>query len=519
MVGDTNIECYASQKTQKQKKKTEYSLCLNTNKLEIHIHVYTQKQHKEYHTNTLTVRTFPPLLVVSMTTKTTTMQRGWSRGSYFLITTTPRGSHRRHPHEHIGIRFPHHVQRHPLNVSALAAKKKSTTTNATTSSSKNNDDDDNSKSGQNGENDEHQKKKRQNIEQSHHGHVSVLLSEVLDAFKPVKIQTHIDGTLGAGGHATKVLEQHKEEVKTFVGFDVDETAIEIARPRVERSLGVDDESGEKKGDGSKSNDGGVALHFVRNNFDQMRAALRDIGVDGADSILLDLGVSSMHLDRAERGFSFQNDGPLDMRMSGGTASASSSSSSSLTAFDVVNGWSEEDLGRIFRDYGGERHWKLLAKRVCERRMEKPIETTLELVKALGNPPGKREKIHPATRAFQAVRIATNDELGVIERVIPQAIEVLNPGGRLAIITFHSLEDAIVKKQFRKFAGVPESREPTVGRSAMMFLPPEEFDDNSSSPPPAKIVKMINRKPIGASEEEIKVNARSRSAKLRVVEKL
>lgn len=349
--------------------------------------------------------------------------------------------------------------------------------------------------------------------------MSVLLSEVLDAFKPVKIQTHIDGTLGAGGHATKVLEQHKEEVKTFVGFDVDETAIEIARPRVERSLGVDDASGGEK----KSNDGGVALHFVRNNFDQMRAALRDIGVDGADSILLDLGVSSMHLDRAERGFSFQNDGPLDMRMCGGTASASSSSSSSssLTAFDVVNGWSEEDLGRIFRDYGGERHWKLLAKRVCERRMEKPIETTLELVKALGNPPGKREKIHPATRAFQAVRIATNDELGVIERVIPQAIEVLNPGGRLAIITFHSLEDAIVKKQFRKFAGVPESREPTVGRSAMMFLPPEEFDDASSSNPSSspKIVKMINRKPIGASEEEIKVNARSRSAKLRVVEKL
>ena len=230
----------------------------------------------------------------------------------------------------------------------------------------------------------------------------------------------------------------------------------------------------------------------------------------------------MHLDRAERGFSFQNDGPLDMRMScvsNGTSSSSSSSSSSslpsLTAFDVVNGWSEEDLGRIFRDYGGERHWKLLAKRVCERRMEKPIETTLELVKALGNPPGKREKIHPATRAFQAVRIATNDELGVIERVIPQAIEILNPGGRLAIITFHSLEDAIVKKQFRKFAGVPESREPTVGGSAMMSVSPDDI--NQSNPP--KIVKMINRKPISATDEEIKVNARSRSAKLRVVEKL
>jgi len=343
------------------------------------------------------------------------------------------------------------------------------------------------------------------------------LDEVLRAFEPVKMKTHVDGTLGAGGHASKILERHREEVETFVGFDVDETAIEIARPRVEESLGIVDNNGGGGGGGSSS----ARVHFVRNNFDQMRAALREVGVDGADSILLDLGVSSMHLDRAERGFSFQHDGPLDMRMSGGNESASSSSSSSLTAFDVVNGWSEEDLGRIFRDYGGERHWKLLAKRVCERRLEKPIETTLELVKALGNPPGKREKIHPATRAFQAVRIATNDELGVIERVIPQAIEVLNPGGRLAIITFHSLEDAIVKKQFRKFAGVPESREPTVGRSAVMFLSPEDVangDEKNGAPPP-KIVKMINRKPISASEEEIKINARSRSAKLRVVEKL
>jgi 16S rRNA (cytosine1402-N4)-methyltransferase len=358
---------------------------------------------------------------------------------------------------------------------------------------------------------------RQNIEDAHHGHVSVLLDEVLRAFEPVKMKTHVDGTLGAGGHASKILERHREEVETFVGFDVDETAIEIARPRVEKSLGIVDNSNGGGGGGGSS----ARVHFVRNNFDQLLAALREVGVDGADSILLDLGVSSMHLDRAERGFSFQHDGPLDMRMSGGNESASSSSS--LTAFDVVNGWSEEDLGRIFRDYGGERHWKLLAKRVCERRLEKPIETTLELVKALGNPPGKREKIHPATRAFQAVRIATNDELGVIERVIPQAIEVLNPGGRLAIITFHSLEDAIVKKQFRKFAGVPESREPTVGRSAVMFLSPEDVangdEKNGAGAPPPKIVKMINRKPISASEEEIKINARSRSAKLRVVEKL
>ena len=356
---------------------------------------------------------------------------------------------------------------------------------------------------------------RRNIEEYHHGHVSVLLREVLEAFKPVAMQTHVDGTVGAGGHASEIVAQRKGEMKTFVGFDVDQSAIEIAKPRIEKCLNMNE-----RGDAN-----GVKVHFVQNNFDQMRAALEDIGVRGADSILLDLGVSSMHLDRAERGFSFQNDGPLDMRMScvsNGTSSSSSSSSSSslpsLTAFDVVNGWSEEDLGRIFRDYGGERHWKLLAKRVCERRMDKPIETTLELVKALGNPPGKREKIPPATRAFQAVRIATNDELGVIERVIPQAIEILNPGGRLAIITFHSLEDAIVKKQFRKFAGVPESREPTAGGSAMMSVSPDDINRANQSNPP-KIVKMINRKPISTTDEEIKVNARSRSAKLRVVEKL
>ena len=147
------------------------------------------------------------------------------------------------------------------------------------------------------------KRKRENIEAAHHGHVSVLLSEVLDAFKPVKIQTHIDGTLGAGGHASKVLEQHKEEVKTFVGFDVDETAIEIARPRVEEFRCRRSEPARRR----RYSTGG-ALHFVRNNFDQMRAALRDIGVDGVDSILLDLGVSSMHLDRAERGFRSERDG-------------------------------------------------------------------------------------------------------------------------------------------------------------------------------------------------------------------
>jgi 16S rRNA (cytosine1402-N4)-methyltransferase len=381
------------------------------------------------------------------------------------------------------------------------------------------------------------------IEDENYGHCSVLLKEVIDAFKTVKIKTHVDGTLGAGGHAEEVLKAHKGECELFIGFDVDESAIEIARQRVYSAMKMSD----------SDNDASKAV-FVQGNFDRMLESLVKVEAydeargKGVDSILLDLGVSSMHLDRAERGFSFQNDGPLDMRMScnsttttttttatttnieSGSSSSSSGdsyiisdSTNTLTAFDIVNGWSEEDLGRIFRDYGGERHWKLLAKRVCERRVEKPIETTLELVKALGNPPGKREKIHPATRAFQAIRIATNDELGVIERVIPQAIKCLNPGGRLAIITFHSLEDGIVKRLFRKFAGVAESQEPISGRSAMManFAFPikgDDGDDGDSNKLP-KIVKLINRKPIAASDDEVKTNARSRSAKLRVCEKL
>ena len=210
----------------------------------------------------------------------------------------------------------------------------------------------------------------------------------------------------------------------------------------------------------------------------------------------------MHLDLPERGFSFNDDGPLDMRMG---------PSAPLSAFDVVNDWPEEEIARILKTYGEEKHWRLLAKRICEARIDEPIETTHELVKALGRVPGVKHgrsgNVHPATRTFQAVRIAANDELGAIEDAIPAAIDALKPGGRLAIITFHSLEDKIVKNAFRQAAGrIVETDRPY---SAWEKQPPA----------PPKIVKLITRKPLIADADELKLNVRARSAKLRVCEKL
>jgi 16S rRNA (cytosine1402-N4)-methyltransferase len=200
---------------------------------------------------------------------------------------------------------------------------------------------------------------------------------------------------------------------------------------------------------------------------------------------MDLGVSSMHLDLPERGFSFNDDGPLDMRMG---------PSAPLSAFDVVNDWPEDQLGKILREYGEEKHWRLLARRICESRIEAPITTTHELVKALGRVPGvkggRSGGVHPATRTFQA------------------AIDALAPGGRLAIITFHSLEDKIVKTAFREAAGQLNAQ-PDRPFSAWERQPP----------PPEKRVRLVTRKPIVADAEEVKRNVRARSAKLRVCEKL
>jgi 16S rRNA (cytosine1402-N4)-methyltransferase len=323
-------------------------------------------------------------------------------------------------------------------------------------------------------------------------HVPVLMRQVMECFEGRSVRAYVDGTMGAGGHASAMVRAHPE-MRAFVGFDVDPAAHALARPRLEaaaRSAGRED--------------GATRLHFQLANFRDMRVELEALQLRGQlDGVLLDLGVSSMHLDTPERGFSFNDDGPLDMRMGPGAA---------LTAEALVNDWPEDEIARVLRDYGEERHWRLLARRICDVRAARPIRTTRELVAAIGRVPGVNKRgrsgnVHPATRAFQGIRIAVNDELGAAEAAIPAAIDCLAPGGRLAIITFHSLEDRIVKNAFRKFAGRVEAPDRPISAWEM---PPE---------PPPKIVKLVTRKPIVADEEEVGENVRSRSAKLRICEKL
>lgn len=303
-------------------------------------------------------------------------------------------------------------------------------------------------------------------------HESVLLEEVLIAFSQTKLNVFVDGTLGAGGHSAAILKKHPE-IETFLGIDQDPDALKIATKRL--------------------NLWKEKVQFQRGNFSDLKEHLANQGIEKIDGLLLDLGVSSMQFDRADRGFSLKNDGPLDMRMD---------PSESLNAEEVVNTWSEEELARIFRNYGEEKRWRAAARVIVRAR---PIYTTLELVDvltaALGRP--KKGKIHPATLVFQALRLAVNRELERVETVIPQAMNCLRPGGRLAIISFHSLEDRIVKKQFRYLA---DDKVNTRGVGGV-FL--------SKDP----VVKAVTRKPVAPKVEEIERNPRSRSAKLRVVEKL
>ena len=338
-------------------------------------------------------------------------------------------------------------------------------------------------------------------------HVPVLMRQVLDCFSDVTLSTFIDCTIGAGGHSSSIVQRHPE-MRRYIGFDVDPLAHMLAKPRIEQAAteamknGSDDENDDDITNKKTS----FSFNPITANFRELRDQLNQLSegleINSIDGIFMDLGVSSMHLDLPERGFSFNDDGPLDMRMG---------PSAPLSAFDVVNDWPEEEIARILKTYGEEKHWRLLAKRICEARIDEPIETTHELVKALGRVPGVKHgrsgNVHPATRTFQAVRIAANDELGAIEDAIPAAIDALKPGGRLAIITFHSLEDKIVKNAFRQAAGrIVETDRPY---SAWEKQPPA----------PPKIVKLITRKPLIADADELKLNVRARSAKLRVCEKL
>jgi 16S rRNA (cytosine1402-N4)-methyltransferase len=306
-------------------------------------------------------------------------------------------------------------------------------------------------------------------------HVSVLLQECLDGLDIKPDGIYVDGTLGGAGHSSRIAAQLT--TGRLIGIDRDPVALKAAGERLQPFAD--------------------RVTLVHSNFSEVRQVLDDLGIEAVDGILLDLGVSSPQLDEAVRGFSYMLDAPLDMRMDGGAA---------LSAHEVVNTWSQDELKRILYDYGEERYAPQIAGAICRRRAEKTIETTLELadiIRAAMPAAALREKQHPAKRSFQAIRIAVNDELGAVETVMKTAVSCLNPGGRLAIITFHSLEDRIVKNGM-------------VAASKGCTCPPNFPVCVCGNKPK---VKLITRKPITASEEELERNPRSRSAKLRVCEKL
>ena len=306
-------------------------------------------------------------------------------------------------------------------------------------------------------------------------HISVLLQECLDGLNIKPDGIYVDGTLGGAGHSSRIAE--KLTTGRLIGIDRDPVALKAAGERLAPY--------------------GDCVTLVHSNFCEIASVLDGLGIDKVDGILLDLGVSSPQLDDGERGFSYMADAPLDMRMNGNDP---------MTAETIVNTWSYEELRRILFDYGEERYAPQIAAAICRRREQKPIHTTFELVDIIRSAmpaSALREKQHPAKRSFQAIRIAVNDELGAVHKVMDAAIPRLNPGGRLAIITFHSLEDRIVKN------GMADA--------AKGCICPPSFPVCVCGKKPA--VKLINKKPITASDEELEVNPRSRSAKLRVCEKL
>lgn len=306
-------------------------------------------------------------------------------------------------------------------------------------------------------------------------HVSVLLEECLDGLNIRPDGIYVDGTLGGAGHSSQIA--RRLTTGRLIGIDRDPVALRAAAERLAPY--------------------GDRVTLVHSNFCEIETILRDLNIDGVDGILLDLGVSSPQLDDESRGFSYMADAPLDMRMN---------RDDSLSAYDVVNTWSQEELRRILYEYGEERYAPQIAGAICRRREEKPIATTLELVDVIRSAmpaAALREKQHPAKRSFQAIRIAVNDELNAVRQVLEAAIPRLNPGGRLAVITFHSLEDRIVKT--------------AMAAAAKGCTCPPSFPVCVCGKKPT--VKLITHKPIVAEDAELAVNPRARSAKLRVCEKL
>ena len=306
-------------------------------------------------------------------------------------------------------------------------------------------------------------------------HISVLLDECIDGLNIRPDGIYVDGTLGGAGHSSQI----------------------AARLTTGRLIGIDRDPVALKAAGERLAPFGDRVTLVHSNFCEIAKVLDDLGIEGVDGVLLDLGVSSPQLDDGQRGFSYMVDAPLDMRMDNGDV---------MTAATIVNTWSYEELRRILFDYGEERYAPQIAAAICRKREEKPIETTLELVDVIRSAmpaAALREKQHPAKRSFQAIRIAVNDELGAVRKVMEAAIPKLNPGGRLAIITFHSLEDRIVKN------GMTDA-------SKGCTCPPN-FPVCVCGKKPK--VKIITRKPVISGDEELARNPRARSAKLRVCEKI
>ena len=306
-------------------------------------------------------------------------------------------------------------------------------------------------------------------------HISVLLPECIEALNIRPNGIYVDGTLGMGGHSAAIAERLTTGL--LIGIDRDETAIRRAGERLKPF--------------------GERVKLVHGNFRNTAAILDDLGIAGVDGMLFDLGVSSPQLDEADRGFSYMHDAPLDMRMD---------ASDELNAWFIVNCWPEEKLKRILYDYGEERHAPRIAAAILRARAEKPIATTLQLVDVIRSAmpaSALREKQHPAKRTFQAIRIAVNDELEAVRTLIETAPDKLNPGGRLAVISFHSLEDRIVKLGIRaREDGCTCPRDFPVCTCGFV-----------------QTLRSVTRKPIVPSAEELKENPRARSAKLRVAERV
>jgi len=301
-------------------------------------------------------------------------------------------------------------------------------------------------------------------------HLSVLYKEIIHALQPKAGGRYIDGTLGAGGHTAGILEASAPDGQVLA-FDLDPQAIEIARARLIPF--------------------GERVHILQASYVEMAECAASLGWNGVDGVVLDFGVSSMQLDTAERGFSFLQDAPLDMRFA---------PRAPLSAADLVNSLPEGELADILYRYGEERLSRRIARAIAQNR---PLVSTRQLADLVLKTIGKKERIHPATRTFQALRIAVNGELDAVESVLPTAMTLLRPGGRLAVISFHSLEDRIVKETFRR-------------ESADCLCPPRQPVCTCGH---KASIKELNRKPIEAGEAEIQENSRARSAKLRIVEKL